>query len=149
MNIFDYGNEANTYNIPSMSEGNFNLGGSQDILWNGGPYDGEAASTNAIPTPPSSWGMPDVSGFANYGMTPPGLQSIPYAQTMGGQLPPTPQPLGLMNAGATAEIPKLRNEDKINLLGIFGAGQPNKRKVDVPQGGLMAYLSSLGASNNG
>ena len=66
------------------------------------------------PTPPSSFTPGDVSGFANYGMTP----------------PPLPDPMQQMGG-------------LMGMMGNPNQNQQKPERRPVP-GGLMAYLQSLG-----
>ena len=135
------------------------------------------------PTPPSMFTPGDVSGFANYGMTPPplapmpGIMNIPnapqpsgpmnfperdnqsmpsggqgapnyaQAQQMPQQMPmqPQPQQQSAPNLSAPSQLPDPMQQIG-NLMAMSGATNQNQQKPERKpvEGGLMAYLQSLG-----
>lgn len=114
MSIFDNMSPDQIARLLSMDNGGLDLTMAGQTRQNPSIWDMPNLPTimgeNSPPTPPSSFKPGDVSGFANYGMTPPPLEN-PMQQV--------------------ADMMKTSNN------------QPKQRST-MPQGGLMAYLQSLG-----
>lgn len=148
--IFDYGMdyEPGMFNIGAQSAGNSIFSANQ---------------SNEPVMPNLSSGQRDVSGFANYGMTPPPLppmQSMPSIpdfsqpdqalapqQPQGFQgIPPMPRP-GLADAPGNSQ-PNQNPNPMEQIAGLMAMmGDPHKyarENTAMPQGGLMGYLQQLG-----
>ncbi len=109
MSIFD---NLDPGQIADMLNRQFGEGTAQNMM---GAQQPQQQQPPEMPPPPTVNGEGDVSGFANYGMTPPGL----------------PEPMSQIRG----------------IMGMMGNPNQNRRQVPPPQiqqGGLMAYLQSLG-----